>query len=558
MCALNNPNSDTDIQRIRKLNEIGIALSADNNHAALLEHILTSARDLTQADAGTLYVIDSEYQQLAFAIVQNDTLGVHIGGLSEPVGPEFPRIPLYSDDGQPNQQLVVAYSVLNDCTVNVEDAYTAVGFDFSGTRAFDQQTGYRSRAFLTVPMHNHEGDIVAVLQLLNKRTATGIDGTFNSADQHIAESLASQAAVAMTNRRLIEEMQALFDSFVRVIAKAIDTKSAHTGAHCRRVPEATLLLAEAAHRSQLPGVESFTLSDEDRYELKTAAWLHDCGKIVTPHHVVEKSTKLEGLFDRIVTIEARFAARQQALTNAYLRSLLDATRQNKPVAAQIEENYQQQCQQLNDDLCFIRQANTGGEFMQDDDIVRLQHIAAQQWPDINGVQQPMLAEDELENLCIRRGTLNPAERKIIEDHMVATLDMLAELPFPKHLKRVPEYAGGHHERMDGKGYPKGLTREQLSLPARMMGIADVFEALTAPDRPYKPPMKLSQTLKIMGQMVEEQHLDPDLFAVFVTENVYLEYAHKYLADDQIDAVDLTSLPGFNVMSSQEQRSSANH
>ncbi|MGS2742365.1 GAF and HD-GYP domain-containing protein [Halomonas sp. LS-001] len=558
MCALNNPNSDTDIQRIRKLNEIGIALSAENNHAALLEHILTSARELTQADAGTLYVIDNECQQLAFTIVQNDTLGVHLGGLSEPVGPEFPRIPLYRSDGQPNQQLVVACSVLNDCTVNIEDAYTAVGFDFSGTRNFDKQTGYRSRAFLTVPMHNHEGDIVAVLQLLNKRTANGIDGTFNSADQHIAESLASQAAVAMTNRRLIEEMQALFDSFIRVIAKAIDTKSAHTGAHCRRVPEATLLLAEAAHRSQHPGVASFTLSDDDRYELKTAAWLHDCGKIVTPHHVVEKSTKLEGLFDRIATIEVRFAAQHQALTNTYLRTLLDAHHQGHSPPADAEQSYQQLCQQLNDDLAFIRKANTGGEFMQDDDITRLQQIAAQQWEDIDGLKHPMLTADELENLSIRRGTLNPAERRIIEDHMVATLDMLAELPFPKHLKRVPEYAGGHHEHMDGKGYPKGLTREQLSLPARMMGIADVFEALTAPDRPYKPPMKLSQALNIMGRMVEEQHLDQDLFTVFVTENVYLDYAQKHLANDQIDTVDLTTLPGLNVMPPQEHHPPVNH
>ena len=558
MCALTTPNRDTDIQRIRKLNEIGIALSAENNQATLLEHILTSARDLTQADAGTLYMIDHERQQLAFAIVQNDTLDVHIGGLSEPVGPEFPRIPLYNSAGEPNQQRVAAYSVLNDCTVNIEDAYTEIGFDFSDTHAIDQKTGYRSRAFLTVPMHNHEGDIVAVLQLLNKRTANGIDGTFNDTDQHIAESLASQAAVAMTNRRLIEEMQTLFDSFIRVIAKAIDTKSAHTGAHCRRVPDATLMLAEEAHRSQHPGVASFTLSDKDRYELKTAAWLHDCGKIVTPYHVVEKSTKLEGFFDRIAIIEARFDTQQQALTNTYLRSLLDVKLHNKPRAAHVKERYQQQCQQLNDDLCFIRQANTGGEFMQDDDIARLQSIAAQQWTDIDGLQQPMLTDDELENLCIRRGTLNTAERKIVEDHMTATLDMLAELPLPKHLKRVPEYAGGHHERMDGKGYPKGLTREQLSLPARMMGIADVFEALTAPDRPYKSPMKLSQTLTIMGQMVEEQHLDPDLFAVFVMENVYLEYAHKHLADDQIDAVDLASLPGLNVMCSQKDRSPANH
>nr|WP_290698244.1 HD family phosphohydrolase [Halomonas sp. UBA3074] len=532
-----------DITRIRQLNEIGIALSSEHNHDALLENLLTSARELTQADAGTLYTFDASKQQLSFAIVQNDTLNLRLGGLSEPVGEQFPLIDLYQADGLPNHHLVVAYTVLNDCTVNIEDAYTAEGFDFAGTRKIDQATGYRSRAFLTVPMHNHQGDTVAVLQLLNKRTASGIDGTFSSADQHIAESLASQAAVAITNHRLVDEMQALFDSFVRVIATAIDAKSAHTGAHCRRVPDATLLLAEAAHRSKHPEVASFTLTDADRYEIKTAAWLHDCGKVVIPHHVMEKSTKLEGLFDRLPTVEARFAAKQQALNAAQLRAELDAYRNGQLFTEAEREVFANKQSTLREHLTLIRRSNTDGEYLDDQDIEQLQAIAQGTWEDIDGHRQPLLTEDELENLCIRHGTLNQEERKIIEGHVIATLDMLAELPFPKHLKRVPEYAGGHHERMDGSGYPNGLTREQLSLPARMLGIADVFEALTAPDRPYKTPMKLSQALNIMGRMVEDHHLDPALFAVFIEEGVYLDYARQYLQEYQIDAVDTSSLPG---------------
>ena len=534
---------DNDITRIRQLNEIGIALSSERDHDALLERILTSARELTQADAGTLYTVDAEKQQLAFAIVQNDTLGIALGGRREPVGDQFPFIDLHEADGSPNEHLVVAYAVLNDTTVNIEDAYTAEGFDFSGTRKFDQATGYRSRAFLTVPMHDHEDNVVAVLQLLNKRTGQGIEGTFSQADQHIAESLASQAAVAITNQRLIAEMQALFDSFTRVLATAIDAKSAHTGAHCRRVPEAMLRLAEATHRSTRPAVADFTLTDDDRYEIKTAAWLHDCGKVVTPHHVMEKSTKLEGLFDRLPMIEARFAARCQALHAEQLRAELEAYRQGQSFPDTERQRFAVQQQQLTADMAFIRQANTGGEFMHDEDIKRLQAIAQQTWEDTEGHAQPLLTDEELENLCIRKGTLNQHERKIIEGHMTATLDMLNELPFPKHLQRVPEYAGGHHERMDGSGYPKGLTREQLSLPARMMGIADVFEALTAPDRPYKAPMQLSQALTIMGHMVEDNHLDPDLFTVFIEEGVYLDYAQHYLAKEQIDVVDVSSLPG---------------
>lgn len=535
-----------DITRIRQLNEIGIALSSERNHDALLENLLTSARELTQADAGTLYTFDASKQQLSFAIVQNDTLNLRLGGLSEPVGEQFPLIDLYQADGLPNHHLVVAYTVLNDCTVNIEDAYTAEGFDFAGTRKIDQATGYRSRAFLTVPMHNHQGDTVAVLQLLNKRTASGIDGTFSSADQHIAESLASQAAVAITNHRLVDEMQALFDSFVRVIATAIDAKSAHTGAHCRRVPDATLLLAEAAHRSKHPEVASFTLTDEDRYEIKTAAWLHDCGKVVIPHHVMEKSTKLEGLFDRLPSIEARFAVKQQALKMAQLRAEFDAYRQDEAFTDVDRKRFVIDQLALQEQLELVRRSNTDGEFIDDSDIQRLKAIAQETWEDTNGQLQPLLTEDELDNLCVRRGTLNEEERKIIEGHVVATLNMLDELPFPKHLQRVPEYAGGHHERMDGTGYPKGLTRNQLSLPARMLGIADVFEALTAPDRPYKAAMKLSQALTIMGQMVEDQHLDPALFAVFIEEGVYLDYANQYLNECQIDTVDIDSLPGLRI------------
>ena len=534
---------DSDIVRIRQLNEIGVALSSERNHGALLERILSSARELTCADAGTLYEVDAKKQRLSFAIVQNDTLGIRMGGLSKPVSSKFPTIKLYQEDGSPNHHLVVAYAVLNDCTVNIEDVYTEKGFDFSNTRKFDLASGYRSRAFLTVPMHDHEGDIVAVLQLLNKRTRQGIDTSFSPSDQHIAESLASQAAVAISNQRLINETQRLFDSFIRVIATAIDAKSPHTGAHCRRVPEATLLLAEAAHRSQHPAVAHFTLSDADRYELKTAAWLHDCGKVVTPHHIMEKSTKLEGLFDRLPMIEARFAAKLQALQTAQLRAEFDAYRQGQTLSNAQRDAFTAEQQALEDSLAIVRRSNTGGEFMPDDDIATLHAIAQETWEDAEGTLQPLLTEDELENLCIRRGTLNQAERKIIEGHMTTTLDMLSELPFPKHLQRVPEYAGGHHEHMDGSGYPKGLTREQLSIPARIMGIADVFEALTAPERPYKEAMKLSQALTIMGKMVEDHRLDPDLFGIFIEEEVYLDYALRYLTEEQCDPVDISSLPG---------------
>lgn len=524
------------VERIRQLNEIGIALSAERDPDLLLEKILTSARKLTNADAGTLYLLNEEPKTLSFALVQNDTLKVHFGGTGDPVDEKFPDLALYNKNGTKNDRMVAAYSVLEEKTVNIEDAYNEEGFDFSGTRKFDANTGYRSKSILVVPLKNHENDVIAALQLLNKLDENGEPIAFSQDDQELTESLASQAAVALTNQRLIRDLHTLFDSFTQVIANAIDAKSPQTGAHCRRVPDATLMIAEAASGSEYPGIEGFKLNKDDFYELKTAAWMHDCGKVVTPPHVVEKSKKLETIYDRIGTIEARMEVLARDAEIKRLREKLGET-SDEPVSAEVRE-------QFAENLEFLRTANTGGEFMEDEKIDRVHALAKESFQTLDGETQQLLEEDERDFLCIRKGTLSDEERKIMEDHMVHTLDMLEQLPFPRHLKNVPEYAGGHHERMDGNGYPRGLTREQMSIPARIMGIADVFEALTAPERSYKKPMPLSLTLTIMGRMVENNHLDPDLFNLFVDKKVYLTYAEKYCKPEQIDEVDIDNLPGY--------------
>ena len=540
--------SNPSYERVKRLNAIGIALSAQKDQSKLLEMILNSARELTQADAGTLYMVEADQDALRFVMVQNDQLKIHLGGSGQPVGENFSLIPLHLTDGSPNERMIVAWSVLHKKTARIKDAYHEQGFDFSGTRSFDEKTGYRSQSFLTIPLLNHEGEVIAALQLLNKLDASGETVEFDESDQDVAESLASQAAVALTNRRLIDELRTLFDSFTQVIATAIDSKSPHTGAHCRRVPEVTLLLAEAANGLDFPGLEGFSMTDEDRYELKTAAWLHDCGKVVTPHHIMEKSTKLETLVDRIHAVTDRFEILQRDLEIAKLKEELAAAKLGTQLESARLDFYAQLKQQLAEDLAFLQGANTGGEFMSDEHLAKVASLSEQGWIDLKGQRQPLLSEDEVANLCIRRGTINPAERKIMEDHMVHTLSMLEQLPFPRHLQRVPEYAGGHHERMDGKGYPRGLTREQMSIPARIMGIADVFEALTAHERPYKKPMRLSQALSIMGRMASEQHLDADIFTLFIYKKVYLDYAKKHLRDEQIDEVDIETLPGIQLES----------
>lgn len=504
---------------VERLNEIGIALSRERNLSKLLENILVAAKEIAGADAGTLYQVEDDL--VRFEIVHTDSLGIALGGSSDKPPPAI-TIPL-TIDGQPNNNHVVAWAVLHDQTVNIEDAYTAQGFDFSGTRAFDQSMGYHSQSFLTVPMKNHESEIIGVLQLINAEDpATGAIIPFAPAKQRLVESLASQAAIAITNRQLISQLEDLFESFIGLINTAIDDKSPYTGGHCQRVPELTMMLAEAVNDTTEGPFKDFQLSDKDRYELKIAGLLHDCGKVTTPVHVVDKATKLQTIFDRIHLLSTRFEVLKRDAEIAFLRGQCS------------EDDYQRQIEQYHADLEFLRQVNQGGEFMDDGQKQRVQQIANYQWTDENGHLVPFLSSDEVENLSISKGTLTDSEREIINHHIDVTIKMLESLPWPKHLKNVPEFAGGHHERMDGKGYPKGLTREQMSVQARIMGIADVFEALTARDRPYKPAMKLSTALKIMQRMVDDQHIDRDLFDVFAQQRIYLNYAGKFLKADQVD------------------------
>ncbi len=518
------------LNRLETLNAIGVALSSEHDLASLLERILEAARDFAHADGGTLYRVRD--RELVFEVLRNDTLGLKLGGANgKPI--DFAPLPLYAHDGSPNNAMVVAHAALSGSTVNIPDAYAADGFDFSGTRAFDQRTGYRSQSFLTVPMKNHGGAVIGVLQLINAKSPDGSVRAFSTADQQLVESLASQAAIALNNRQLIDQLEQLFESLIKLINSAIDEKSPYTGGHCDRVPVLTMMLAEAAARSKTGALADYRMSEADRYELKIAGLLHDCGKITTPVHVVDKATKLETLFDRIALIDTRFEVLRRDLELARLKGEID------------EQACAQRLAQLDIDRELVHRSNTGGEFMDDDQINAVQILAEQTWRAADGSMQPFLSADELENLTIRRGTLTSAEREIINHHIVVTINMLEALPWPPHLRKVPEYAGGHHERMDGKGYPKGLTREQMSIPARVMGIADIFEALTARDRPYKPAKTLSESLKILGFMKRDGHVDPDLFDVFLRERVYLDYAKRFLDADKIDAIDWQTLPGIS-------------
>ncbi|MBF0295917.1 MAG: GAF domain-containing protein [Magnetococcales bacterium] len=536
--------SITDIlQRIERLNAIGIALSAERDVNRLLEIILLGAKELTNADAGTMYSV-TERKTLKFEILRTDSLGIAMGGTTG-VTINFPELPLYKD-GEPNLQMIAAFAALTETTVNIPDAYEAEGFDFSGTRAFDQKTHYRSKSFLTVPLKNHENQIIGVLQLINaKNTKTKEIVTFSPQSQNLAESLASQAAIALTNQKLISDLKALFESFIQAIASAIDDKSPYTGGHCHRVPVLAEMLGHGVNDANTGAFQDVRFTDDEMYELKIASWLHDCGKVVTPTEVVDKATKLETIFDRVNLLDSRFEVLKRDVEIGFLQqkiALLESGAQARIPA--LEEELRQELLKIDADREFIRETNIGGEFMSPERQDRIRAIAKYRFIDSKGEERPLLTDNEIYNLNIPRGTINPEEREIINNHVAATIKMLDAIPFPKHLKRVPEIAGGHHEQMNGKGYPKGLTGAQMSLQARMVAIADVFEALTARDRPYKKGKTLSASLQILGFMMKDGHIDPDLFKLFIDKRIYLEYAQEYLAPEQIDEVILEKIPGY--------------
>jgi HD-GYP domain-containing protein (c-di-GMP phosphodiesterase class II) len=566
--------------------DLGIALSAERNHNRLMEMILLSAKDLTNADGGTLYLCDEAGTKLQFEIMRNDTLNIALGGTTGRPIP-LPPVLLYGADGQANHKNVSSHAALTGVTVNIADAYDVENFDFSGTKAFDAKNGYRSRSFLTVPLKNHDGDVVGVLQLINARLPSGEVVSFSTEIAPLIEALASQAAVALDNQMLLDAQKNLFKAFIQVIGSAIDAKSAYTGGHCRRVPELTSMLARAANDATDGPFADFRLNDDEWYELEVAGGMHDCGKVTTPEYVVDKATKLETLYNRIHEIRTRFEVIKRDVEIAYLKAV--ASGGDEP---SLRAQHDERLAQLDQDFVFVAECNVGGEFMAPDKIERLKRIGTMTWlrtlddriglsweesrrkpaegPALPVVEQlladkpehivshdkPPIASDnawgfqitpppqkfnlgEVYNLSIGRGTLTAEDRYHINDHIVQTIIMLEGLPFPKTLKRVPSWAGGHHEKMDGTGYPKRLRREEMSVPARIMAISDIFEALTARDRPYKPAKKLSECIKIMSFMKKDQHIDPDLFELFLTSGVYKQYADAFLLPEQIDEVNIT-------------------
>ncbi len=536
-CPLKNILSDifgVQTSLVDRLTEIGLALSGETRLERLLEMIVDEARVLTKADAGTLYIVDKESRKLDFSILQNDTMKVRMGGTS---GNEItlPPVPLYSAGNKLNKANVSSYCALTGETVNIADVYEAEGFDFTGPRKYDAATGYRSKSMLVLALKNHEQDIIGVLQLLNALNDDGEVIEFSANVVDIVGSLASQAAIALTNTQLIQGLKDLLYSVIQSIAAAIDAKSPYTNGHIERVVTITMMIAEKINSLDSGIYADVHLSSDELEELKLAAWMHDVGKISIPEHVVDKSTKLETIFDRSELVDARFRLITETIKTRQLQDTIEAMSNGASAAkiSEIEMRYAMVLENAEEDREFILSCNIPKEFMSDERIARVKEIAARTY-ESNGEIFNWLTEDEVRNLCIRKGTLTDDERKVIESHAAITHEMLSRLPFPKRLSRVPEYAAGHHEKLDGSGYPNGLADAELPLQARIMAVADIFEALTAKDRPYKKPMKLAQAIKILGFMVKDKHIDSDVCDVFIESGLLMEYAKAELDPSQLD------------------------
>ncbi len=590
MTALPEESNSSDENNFRRLIEIGISLSAERDNSRLMEKILLEAKDFCNADGGTLYLRNDD-DTLKFTIMRTDSLGIALGGTT---GKEIPIPPINlinQETGKPNDTNIAAYVANTKQMVNIPDAYDSTSFDFTGAKAFDKNNNYRTKSVLAVPMLNHEQDVIGVLQLLNAQDKPGgTVVTFNDKIVPLIEALTSQATVALENALLLAAQKKLFRSFINLISSAIDAKSPYTGGHCQRVPELTMMIVDAATAATTGPFADYSLTAEKREEIEVAAALHDCGKVTTPEYVVDKATKLETIYDRLHEIRSRFEIVKRDAEIEYLNQVIDGG-DKQTLKAALDEKLAR----LDDDFTFVAECNKGGEFMAPERIERIKQIADITWlrtldnriglsqDEMNrlirtepaslpatehllsdredqityrGEGETALYEagndygflldvpehtfntGEIYNLCIERGTLTAEERFKINDHIVQTIIMLKNLPFPKHMKNVPDYAGGHHEKMDGTGYPKKLKREDMAVESRMMAIADIFEALTAADRPYKDPKPLSACIKIMSFMKKDAHIDGDLFELFLTSGLYQVYADRFLNPNQIDEVDV--------------------
>ncbi len=499
-------------ERLETLNKIGIALSSETNLGRLLDLIVRETRSFTNADAGSLYLVDQDNGALHFEVAQNDTLRKRANMKPDTFKPYSLAL---------TKNSIAGYVAITGETLNIPDAYNLspeAGFEFN--RDFDKRNNYRTKSMLLVAMKDTEGEIIGVLQLINSLDTNGEVTSFDSSIESLVSSLASQAAVAIKNAQLFKEIKAVFEALIQYSVSAIDARSPFTAGHSRGVAKYTMALARAVNDTHDGPYGSVTFGPAELEELNYAAWLHDIGKIGVREWVLDKRTRLSdaetaALINRFGNIKASAILQTEKEKLAILQGGGD----NAKRIGELDRGLNGTLRQIEEDLGFIQEINASN-FLTEPQLERLEGIRQKQYRDIDGGEHNYLTDFEFENLSVIKGNLRKDEVGEIQSHVVHTENIVNKIPFKGSLKRVPLFAAGHHEMLDGSGYPKHTKAEDIPLQTRIITVADIYEALIAKDRPYKKSMDPMKSLAILEEEADKGRLDRDLVRIFIEKRVY--------------------------------------
>ena len=515
----NNLNIKTklnDVEMFERMMDINLKLSAERDNYQLYDMILTLLRDITQSDGGTLYLVSEDKKFLEFKVVQNDSLNIFLNTKDKNLS--WRALPIYTD-GEQNRSMIAVVCALDNKIINLKDIYHSDEYNFEGVKKFDKNNNYRTKSMLVVPLTNHENDVIGVVQLVNKDMDES-NSFFTKRDEKIMRALSLQAAMALTNTKLIESLENFLEAFVTSIANAIDAKSRHTSTHISKISVLVPLIARSIHEDDSV-YKDVKYDPNEMKELELAAKLHDIGKISIPEWVIDKSTKLQKLIDGLELVRLRAEIIKRDMKISMLAGEISS------------EAYEEKIKKLSNDFDFIVSSNLGGEFMRDEDVARIGELSSYKFI-LENKQESLINEDEIYNLSIRKGTLTKEEKDVMNSHAKLTYDMLSALSFPKKYSDVMHIASNHHEKLNGKGYPRGLSAAELTLEDRILILADIFEALTSSDRPYKKPKKLSEAFKILDFMAKDGEIDADLLNFFKQSEALKIYCETELKKEQID------------------------
>ena len=508
----------TNFKELAMLEKISIMLTQERDFDKLFGYVLDAAIEYSNAEGATIYMVDDDSKQLRFIKVFNSVMNVSLN--ADQI--DWPPIPLFTEE-EPNLTNLATLCYHHKCSYNIADVYEQEIFDNSGTLKYDKLNNYRTKSIVAIPMKDHKNRIIGVIQLVNVLNDEGDKIAFIEEEIGNLEVLASFSAILMNNQMLIKDIQTSFHQFISSIAWAIDKKSKHFSGHIARVSELVEMFASEINNYQ-EGESKFAdieFTPDELEEINIAGLMHDLGKIITPMHILDKGSKLQKITDRIELVLERIDHIRSIVQ--FESNYADADRKRELEEIQKKIDLYEE---------FLVQTNPGRDFISNSDLETLEEIYQFRYL-INGRSHYIINEDEYLNLKIRLGTLNPEDIRIIREHVVVTGKMLSQIKFPAYLSNAPLYAKLHHEKLNGEGYPEGLTGDCIPLQARILALSDVFEALTAA-RPYKKAQKLSETYKILDKMLEANEIDNELYQFALEQGIFHKYAIKHLTEEQID------------------------